>query len=154
MSNADIETFNGGFIRRRFDRTAVDLVFSDPRVGLSAAASDARGLPITGIGGSRQNEVGLPIDVWRSLIACIRADVVAERDAAQEARDTWKEIAERNDAATAPLRIELRRTKQERGALTRRVEELHRAATPDADELRDVIVSQAREIARLKDETE
>lgn len=86
-------------------------------------------------------------------------------EAAKDARDVWKETAETNDAANAPLRSELRRVRGERdewarrhGITARELEASVKARTDedaaDVAELRNVIVSQAREIARLKGESE
>ncbi|MFF3140401.1 hypothetical protein ACFVRU_01380 [Streptomyces sp. NPDC057927] len=94
------------------------------------------------------------------------ARVISAAEQMRGARDAWKETAEANDAANAPLRFELRdmrrnyertvqdfqRTGQERD----RLKEERDAAVErgDVDELKAVIVSQAREIARLKGASE
>ncbi|PPS86428.1 hypothetical protein [Streptomyces sp. MH60] len=77
-------------------------------------------------------------------------------------RDLWKSLAERQDN-TAPLRMELSTVKRDRDFWRSRFEGAQANAEyvreqyghPDeVDELKAVIVSQAREIARLKGESE
>jgi hypothetical protein len=88
-----------------------------------------------------------------------------ERDAAKSASDAWKELAERNDETSGPLRANLRRAERERDAAqregrawrdeVRRLRDLvdEQGDSDDVDELKATIVSQAREIARLKGES-
>lgn len=88
-----------------------------------------------------------------------------ERDAAKAASDAWKELAERNDETSGPLRANLRRAERERDDAQRqgrawrdegerlREELATRADSDDVDDLKATIVSQAREIARLKGES-
>ncbi|MFE5093232.1 hypothetical protein ACFRCI_23445 [Streptomyces sp. NPDC056638] len=88
-----------------------------------------------------------------------------ERDAAKAAADAWKELAERNDVTSSPLRAELRRAERERDRAQReggawrdegerlREELAARTDSADVDDLKNTIVSQAREIARLKGES-
>ncbi|WP_228973414.1 hypothetical protein [Streptomyces sp. DH12] len=81
-----------------------------------------------------------------------------ERDDLREQVALWKTLAERQDN-TAPLRRELLLVKSERDELKGRLDylkyQVDALPTSDgADELRAVIVSQAREIARLKGESE
>lgn len=84
-----------------------------------------------------------------------------ERDEAVGKADLWKSLAERQDN-TAPLRMELSAVKRERDELKRHTDYLRlqaeglsaRAADDDVDELKAVIVSQAREIARLRGDSE
>ncbi|MGW0468324.1 hypothetical protein ACWDX6_24115 [Streptomyces sp. NPDC003027] len=72
----------------------------------------------------------------------------------------WKSLAERQDN-TAPIRRDLRIAEAERDELKRHVEYLRyqvealsgSAGDGDVDELEAVIISQAREIARLKGES-
>lgn len=85
-----------------------------------------------------------------------------ERDELKEQAELWRKLAERQDN-TAPLRTELRVAERERDELRRQLslarDEIIRLrglapAEDDIDELKAVIVSQAREIARLKGESE
>jgi hypothetical protein len=83
-----------------------------------------------------------------------------ERDEAKEQAELWRKLAERQDN-TAPVRRDLARAEAARDELQRRVEyltyqveALSGNAADDVDELKSVIVSQAREIARLKGESE
>lgn len=75
---------------------------------------------------------------------------------ATSAAELWKGLAERNDA-TAPVRADLRRAERERDELKRQLEYaryqvLGLTEDADVDDLKATIVSQAREIARLKGE--
>jgi hypothetical protein len=90
------------------------------------------------------------------------AQLTDERDEAKEQADLWRKLAERQDN-TAPIRRELSDMTRERDLWRSRFEGAQHNAEyvrdqythPDeADELRAVIVSQAREIARLKGESE
>lgn len=121
------------------------------------------------------------IDTNSELIMFLSRDVAQrtnERDAALSARDAWKETAEENDAATAPLRWDLRAVKRERDEAKRSLdrtawvvesrdyweaEALRYQAllfggdvegSDDIDELRATIVRQATEITALKGESE
>ncbi|WP_432157777.1 MULTISPECIES: hypothetical protein [unclassified Streptomyces] len=83
-----------------------------------------------------------------------------ERDEAREQAELWRKLAERQDD-TAPIRRELRIAEREREELKRRLEyaqyqvrALSESDTDNADELKAVIISQAREITRLKGESE
>jgi hypothetical protein len=84
-----------------------------------------------------------------------------ERDEATAQAALWKALAERQDN-TAPIRTELRAAERERDDLRRQLayerlktESLSERATDDeVEELKAVIVSQAREITRLKGESE
>jgi hypothetical protein len=91
---------------------------------------------------------------------------IRERDDAKEASEAWKELAERNDETSGPLRANLRRAERERDAAqregrawrdeVRRLRDLVEEEPDDSgdvDELKATIVSQAREIARLKGES-
>ncbi|MDX2794016.1 hypothetical protein [Streptomyces scabiei] len=96
------------------------------------------------------------------------ARVIAGAEQLRGQRDAWKETAEDNDAANAPLRRELRAVKRERDALMARLTsvealrpirmtvpaELFSKPSDDVDELKSTIVRQAREITRLKGESE
>ncbi|MFE6493404.1 hypothetical protein [Streptomyces sp. NPDC057748] len=92
-----------------------------------------------------------------------------ERDDALSKVTLWKELAERNDEASGPLRMELSGAQRERDQYRRDAERASeqlanvrelltmRSAAPEpgdlVEELEAVIVSQAREIARLKGES-
>lgn len=84
-----------------------------------------------------------------------------ERDEWRGQSELWKSLAERQDN-TAPLRTELRIVERERDELKRHTEYLRyqvqslsdSAADDDVDELKATIVRQAREITRLKGESE
>lgn len=97
-----------------------------------------------------------------SRVVGVADTVREERDDLREEVALWKALAERQDN-TAPLRMELRTVKRERDEVHARLsmvqqlcDQLRERATPDddVDELKAVIVSQAREIARLKGESE
>lgn len=97
-----------------------------------------------------------------SRVVGVADTVREERDDLREEVALWKALAERQDN-TAPLRMELRTVKRERDEVYARLsmvqqlcDQLRERATPDddVDELKAVIVSQAREIARLKGESE
>lgn len=84
-----------------------------------------------------------------------------ERDEARTSASLWKSLAERQDN-TAPLRTELRIVERERAELKRHTDYLRyqvqslseSAGDDDVDELKATIVRQAREITRLKGESE
>ncbi|MGW2950769.1 hypothetical protein [Streptomyces eurythermus] len=90
----------------------------------------------------------------------VRAELERERDEVREQAELWRKLAERQDN-TAPLRSDLASAEAARDELRRQVDYLKRQVdalsgvdAADVDELKAVIVSQAREIARLKGESE
>lgn len=110
---------------------------------------------------TRVRELHCSLDDTLKLVVALRDErdelkrSLGEADAKAE---LWKNLAERQDN-TGPLRRELLLVKSERDELKRHVDYLKYQVdalptSDDADELRDVIVSQAREIARLKGESE
>jgi hypothetical protein len=106
--------------------------------------------------------VGMSRDMYASLATAMTTErareLERERDEAAAQAELWKSLAERQDN-TAPLRRDLRVVTAERDELRRSVEYLRYQVTgltsdDDVDELKAVIVSQAREITRLKGESE
>jgi hypothetical protein len=83
-----------------------------------------------------------------------------ERDGSRAQAALWKSLAERQDS-TAPIRRDLRIAEAERDELKRHVDYLRyqvealsgSTGDADVDDLKSTIVSQAREIARLKGES-
>lgn len=91
------------------------------------------------------------------------ARVVMAAGQMRGARDAWKETAEDNDAANVPLRRELRTAQRQADEWRSKYEAAQANALyvreqhghpDDVEELKNTIVRQAREITRLKGESE
>lgn len=164
--------FNGGAIVHRFDPATTEIRFDAgpwTSTTMFVEESDPEGFDSPGLRCRKvTRSAGMRMDdsVWNTFAEAVadnHPDVKELKERASAA-DHWKALAQRSDAA-APVRAELRRTKDELSYAQRelqrwkdevsrlRVDLDGRTDDDDVEELKEVIVSQAREIARLKGES-